>query len=158
MKIKLLAYCLILLAALLLEIGVLSRFFGGFYLSIIVPLVFFGFLLFPFKQILVAAAIAGLVLDMSYLSRSITFVVFLMLELILLSILSKVVVNLRSGIGVFLALVVLTWVFSLTRLILDHGVALSPQLLFVALAGLIWSSLFYLIYHLLNKAGIWQKE
>lgn len=158
MKIGLLTYCLVLFLALFLEIGVLSRFLGGFYLSIIVPLTFFGFLLFEFEKILVIGAVVGLILDMAYLSRSITHLVFLISEFVLLRVLSRVIINLRSGAGVFLALVGLTWVYSLTRLLLDHAVILSSQLLFVAAAGLVWSSLFYLIYFLLGKVGIWQKE
>ena len=80
---------LLLAAAIFLEIGVFNKYFGQFYITLVIPLVLVMTPSFSLKDMLVAAAATGIVLDSAALSHSVLSTVFLVFEVLAVGFLSK---------------------------------------------------------------------
>lgn len=140
---------LVLATAVILEIGVLDRYFGQYYLSLVVPLTLVMIPYFSLEEMLVAAAIAGLVLDSATLSRSILSTVILVCEVLIIRFLGRRYLNFSANLPLVIAAVFFALLSTISKILIS-GILEFSVVFFEAIAvNLIISILIILIFQLL---------
>src|SRR3989339_347421 len=140
-----------ILLSVFLEIGILNRFFASLYLSVVPTIVLLAFLSMTFKQMLVIGAIAGLIIDMAALSRSIFTTVILLAEILLISFAGKKYFDFSSNIVSAVGCVVISVVVVFLRLLFSGVLSFSIRLLPIFSFNIVLSLLIFILWKYIIK-------
>ncbi len=98
---------LVLIFAILFEIGVFSRFFQDMNLSLVLALIFIITLNFRFEESLVLALASGFILDISTLERFPFWTLFLALTVVTVTLIQRKFIDFSHGLSALLGLIVI---------------------------------------------------
>lgn len=136
---KTLWFILILILVVLIEIGVLGRFFSYFNLSILIPLVLVISLTFSLEESLSLSLMSGLLLDISTLQRLPFWSLFLVAQVLLIHAFQKKLIDFSGKLSMILVLVLIIILRLVIQFIIYSQEILSSNLLYSLLGNLILS-------------------
>jgi len=159
---KIIWFIVILLIALILEIGLLGRFAPNLDLSLFLPLIFIISLVFSFEESLVLAGLFGFFLDVSSLQRFPFWFIFLILEVVIIYVSNKKFVDFSSNLSIFLGLFILCLTCLVFLLIISNMpiftlanlLVLSSNFLLSSILIIFWIILKDKITFLTNEKGL----
>ena len=105
---KTISFSLVVFVSIILEIGVFSRFAFSWNLSLLVPLIFISTLVFGFEEALVLSLASGFILDISTLQRIPFWSIFLVLEVVLITLSQKKIIDFRHALPIALGMFAVT--------------------------------------------------
>lgn len=128
-------FTLIIIISLLVEIGVFSRYAINLNLSLLLPLIFIGTLIFDWEMALVFALSAGLILDISSLQRFPFWSIFLVFEIAAIIFGQRKIFDLTSSISIIIGVFLITILRIALHALAFHENVFSMQGLYALIAN-----------------------